>query len=109
MKSEFNLNTGDRIREKRKLLQLSREKFSEMIDISPQFLAEIETGKKGMSSATLLKICSGLGVSTDYILTGNLDNKMNGILNILLELNDAQLLKAEELLRLFVSAMKITK
>jgi len=106
MKSELNKIIGNRIRDNRKILQLSREKFSERIDISPQFLAEIETGKKGMSSVTLLKICQGLGVSTDYILTGDSNDREQGVLNMLSELDEHQFSKAKELLRIFVSAVK---
>ena len=106
MYSDFNKNVGKRINENRKLLRLSREKFSEMIDISPQFLAEIETGKKGMSTVTLLKICRGLGVSSDYILTGNPDCSEKVVLDMLSELDEHQLSKAKELLRVFVSAVK---
>ena len=106
MKSEMNKEIGNRIRENRKLLQLSRERFSEMIDISPHFLAEIEAGKKGMSSVTLLKMRKGLGVSADYILTGDSNDKEQGILNMLSELDDYQLSKAKELLGIFISVLK---
>ena len=77
-----------------------------MIDISPQFLGEIETGKKGMSSLTLQKICNGLCVSADYILTGNSDADLSDVLNMLSTLNNKQILQAEELLRVFILAIK---
>ena len=105
MKSGFNENVGNRIREKRKLLNLSREKFAEMIDLSPQFLAEIETGRKGMSSMTLLKICNGLCVSADYILTGNSGGDSSEIVGMLSTLNEHQTAQAGELLRVFVTAI----
>ena len=44
---------GKRIRKKRNGLGISREKFSEVIGITPHFLAQIECGKKGMSTSTL--------------------------------------------------------
>jgi len=106
MKLDFNKNIGNRIREKRKLLSLSREKFAELIDLSPQFLAEIETGRKGMSSMTLLKICNGLCVSADYILTGNSGGDSSEIANMLSTLSEQQTTQAEDLLRVFVSAIK---
>lgn len=61
---------GRRIREKRDDLGISREQFSEIIGITPHFLAQIEMGNKGMSTYTLYKICSGLQASADYILMG---------------------------------------
>ena len=109
MKSDFNRDIGSRIREKRKRLNLSQEKFAELIDLSPQFLAEIETGRKGMSSMTLLKICNGLCVSADYILTGNSGGDTSEIINMLSSLSEHQVLRAEELLRVFVSAIKNAK
>lgn len=61
---------GLRIREKRDFLKISREAFSEIIGITADFLAQIESGKRGMSLATFYKICKALNVSSDYLLTG---------------------------------------
>ena len=61
---------GKRVRRQRENLSLSREQFAERIDISMQFLAEIENGTKGMSAETLYKICDRTGVSSDYLLFG---------------------------------------
>ena len=61
---------GRRVRRQREGLSLTRDQFAEQIDISPQFLAEIENGKKGMSAETLYKICEKANASTDYILMG---------------------------------------
>lgn len=63
---------GNRVRRHRESLKLSREVFSEMVGISPQFLAEIENAKKGFSAETLYKICEKGNVSADYILFGDL-------------------------------------
>lgn len=61
---------GKRVRRHREMQHLTREMFAEKIDISPQFLAEIENGTKGMSSETLYKICEQSDASADYILLG---------------------------------------
>jgi transcriptional regulator with XRE-family HTH domain len=61
---------GKRVRRQRESLNLTRDQFAEQIDISPQFLAEIENGKKGMSAETLYKICEKGKASADYILFG---------------------------------------
>ena len=61
---------GKRVRRQREKMGLTRDQFAEQIDISPQFLAEIENGKKGMSAETLYKICVNTDASTDYILIG---------------------------------------
>ena len=61
---------GKRLRRIRAQMELTREQFAEQVGISPQFLAEIENGKKGMSADTLFKICNRFDLSSDYILLG---------------------------------------
>ena len=61
---------GKRLRRIRSQMDLTREQFAEQVSISPQFLAEIENGKKGMSADTLFKICTRFDLSADYILLG---------------------------------------
>lgn len=61
---------GKRLRRFRSQTKLTREQFAEQVGISPQFLAEIENGKKGMSAETLFKICTRFDLSADYILLG---------------------------------------
>ncbi len=69
-----NMEIGNRIREIRENLNLNRDKFSELVDISESFLTKIELGNKSLSIETLMKISQGTGVSADYLLFGNLEN-----------------------------------
>jgi len=64
-------SVGKRIRTKRELLGYSRERFAELLDITPKFCSDIELGIKGMSIPTLCKIADVLTLSTDYILFGS--------------------------------------
>ena len=68
------LQIGKRLRRQREKLNMTREQFAEKANISPQFLAEIENGKKGMSVDTLYKICKNFSLSADYLLFGLLSN-----------------------------------
>ncbi len=61
---------GKRLRNIRMQSGMTREQFAEQVSISPQFLAEIENGKKGMSTDTLFKICTRFDLSADYIILG---------------------------------------
>ena len=61
---------GSRIRECRVNNNLTQAQFAESIDISINFLSEIENGKKGLSYETLYCICKNHSVSADYILFG---------------------------------------
>ena len=72
MDREILPQVGKRIRREREDRGYTREKFAELAGISPQFLAEIENGKKGMSSTTLYKICTRFDISADYLLLGRL-------------------------------------
>ena len=81
-----NILVGERIRSIRENMQLTREKFSEMIDVSEVFLGQIERGERSLSLKTLKKIVFYTGASSDYILFGKVDyndksSKINRILN----------------------------
>ncbi len=62
---------GERIRKRRKELNISREKFAEMLDITTKFCSDIESGARGVSLKNLMAISDCLKLSTDYILFGD--------------------------------------
>ena len=66
---------GKRIIDERKKLKLSQEELSEKADVSPQLLSTAERGSKALRPENLLKISIALGVSTDYLLTGDIVDK----------------------------------
>lgn len=68
---ENNIIIGERIRKIREDLKMSRETFSEMIDISDVFLGKLERGERSLSTNTLVKIVKYTGISADYILFGS--------------------------------------
>ncbi len=102
---------GKRLRKQREKLSLSRETFAEMIDISPQFLAELENGKKGMSAETLYKICDKFYLSSDYLLMGreNLSDMKTPVAEMLMNLSDANLSILENILSEFVVIVNSAK
>lgn len=61
---------GNRLRTVRELNRYTREYVAEAADISPKFLYELECGRTGVSAENLLRICTALDVSCDYILKG---------------------------------------
>jgi len=67
-----NIEVGQRITDLRKQRAYTREKLAELADISVQFLADIEKGRKSMTVNTLRKIAATLNVTTDYIVNGTL-------------------------------------
>ena len=62
---------GKRIRDRREVMELSREELAELLSVSPQFIADIEYGNKGLSIKRLYLLSQVLGVTTDYILAGS--------------------------------------
>lgn len=66
---------GERIIERRKKLGLTQEALAEKGDMTTQFVSYAESGKRAMRPENLLKISSALGVSADYILTGEIVDK----------------------------------
>ena len=61
---------GQRIREERLRLDLTREKLAELLDLSTNFVGHIERGEKKMSLETLVNIASTLHISLDYLVFG---------------------------------------
>ena len=61
---------GKRIRELREKQGMSREELANKVEITPKFLYEVETGKKGISVNNLYKIAVTLSTTCDYILFG---------------------------------------
>lgn len=70
MNSEDLAKIGARIARRRKELNLTQEQVAERMNASIQMLSNIERGKKAIKIENLLKLCSILKTSTDYLLTG---------------------------------------
>ena len=66
---------GQRITERRKKLGLTQETLAEKGGMTPQFISYAEAGKRAMRPENLLKISLTLGVSADYLLTGEIVDK----------------------------------
>ena len=71
----FLQEVGRRIAERRKKLGMTQEMLAERGDMTPQFVSYAEAGKRAMRPENLLKLASALGVSADYLLTGDIIDK----------------------------------
>ena len=67
--------TGQRIMERRKKMGLTQEQLAEKCDLTTQAVSYFESGKRNMRQDSLMKVALGLGVSTDYLLTGDIISK----------------------------------
>ena len=72
---KFLNEMGRRMYAQRKQLGLTQEQVAEMSDISPQLLSNAENGVQVIGSDKLYRISLALGVSADYLLTGELSGK----------------------------------
>ena len=68
------LEIGKRIKLKRKQMHLTQEKLSEIIDVSPSYISEIERGSSICSLATISNISAILNTSLDYLVFGITEN-----------------------------------
>ena len=103
--TETKLIIGKRIHDLRVSNNLTQLKFAELIDISVNFLSEIENGKKGMSQDTLYKLCSKFGVSSDYILFGK-ENNISNTSSIIIEYLNSLDSKELEVLSNYITSLK---
>lgn len=105
---DFNINIGNRIRNQREKLGYSREKLAELADMSDGYLGEVERGTKGISSSFLYKISVSLGVTMDYLATGeegdnnSKEKDIESILFFLRTSEKSELLLIEKIIRAIV-------
>ncbi len=74
-----NKAIGQRIREKRKCLHLTREEFAEIIGLSDYYIGQLERGERQMSLPVLVKITNCLHMSLDYLIFGKNPNNSSYI------------------------------
>ncbi len=60
----------DRIKKLRKNLNMTQAEFSSRIELSRNFIAQIETGAKFPSDRTISDICREFNVNKEWLLTG---------------------------------------
>ncbi len=61
---------GMRILSRRKQLRLTQEELAEASSVTPQTISTAELGKKALRPENIVKICSALDISADYLLYG---------------------------------------
>lgn len=104
---ELNLEIGTRVKNMRKYQTKSREKLAEDANISVQFLADIEGGKKSMTTTVLKRLCYALNVTADYIVFGREENNSFDEINEMLRsLEKEQAKNAEEIIKIYIKSVQ---
>lgn len=95
---------GKRILDRRKQLGLTQEALAEKAEVTTQFVSYAESGKRAMRPENLLKISVALGVSADYLLTGDIIDKDSLLISEKLQqLTPKQLQLIESLIDTYIS------
>jgi transcriptional regulator with XRE-family HTH domain len=61
---------GERIRQRRKELELTQDDLAKSLMVTPQHISAIEQNKRAPSLSSLVNMAKELGVTTDFLLTG---------------------------------------
>lgn len=109
IKKEINIQIGEQIKLARERAKLTQEHFSERIDVSPQYVSDLERGVVGVSIATLKRICTVLGVSSDQILFGSeIENRASSIADKCKSLSEQQYILLSDIISKYVEAIEST-
>ena len=99
---------GNRIRNRRQSLGISRRRMAEQIGKAEKYYADIERGYCGMSLETMIQIAGCLGTTLDYLVfgrkeEGGLPEETKSILYYLESCDEERRKKARELLQVYLS------
>ncbi|MCD8379432.1 MAG: helix-turn-helix domain-containing protein [Lachnospiraceae bacterium] len=101
---------GKRIYDRRKQLRMTQEELAEKAGITPQTVSTAELGKKALRPENIIRICSALDISSDYLLMGKVTNDDYAALSgKISELSSAQYRYLEDIVNSYMSAVLTEK
>ena len=107
-KKEINVQIGEQIKAAREKAKLTQEQFSEKIEVSPQYVSDLERGVIGVSISTLKRICHVLGISSDQILFANRpDNDIDALAEKCKRLSPKQFSILSDIIDKYIEALNI--
>lgn len=107
-KEALNKAIGRRVRDLREYNNFTRENLAEYADISVQFLADIEAGRKSMTTTVLCKMARALHVSTDYLIYGNVSGDRTDSIQLMLNtLSSSEREMAERILQYYIRGLSM--
>lgn len=97
---------GKRIYERRKQLRLTQEHLAEIAGLTPQTISSAENGKKALRPENIIKICSALEISCDYLLLGRISpGDSSSLGNRVSELSPSQYNRLRSIVDDYISAV----
>lgn len=107
-KKEINIQIGEQVRIAREQAKMTQEVLAEKIEVSPQYISDLERGVVGIALPTLKKLCCVLGVASDQILFGTQSSDRGVTLsNACNTLTDEQFALLIEMINCYVKAVNI--
>lgn len=100
---------GHRIRTFRLQNNLTQAQLAEVLDVSTNFISEVETGKKNISIDTLCLLCEHYHLSADYLLMGKEDSANTFLIERLTSLPTQDILTVIQYLEIYLKMRKIEK
>ena len=109
-KKEINIKVGEQVKKAREEAKLTQEQLAERIEVSPQYISDLERGVVGVSIQTLKTLCIELCVSSDRILFGS-DSKDNiaVVSNKLSSLSKKQIFILSDIISKYIEAISLEK
>lgn len=109
-KKEINIEIGERVKYARECSGLTQEQLAERIDVSTQYISDLERGVVGISISTLKKLCVSIGISSDQILFDpKADNSLNAVIDKCRGLSREQTMLLAEMIGNYVEAINIER
>ena len=104
MEKQQLIEIGQRLRQRRQELGLTREKMSELADIGSGYYGQLEIGTSQMSIDTLIKLSHSMHLPMEYIIfgTGYEPSDSSAIIDLLQHCSQRELALAEDVLKLFL-------
>lgn len=104
MEKQQLIEIGQRLRQRRQELGLTREKMAELADIGTGYYGQLEVGTSQMSVDTLIKLARSMHLPMEYILfgTGYEPGNADPVIDLLKHCSSRELSLAEEILKIFL-------
>lgn len=107
--SDLIQQMGTRLYTRRKQLRLTQEELAEAANVTSQTISTAELGKKALRPENIVKICSALDISTDYLLCGHVtavDHSM--LMEKISKLTPNQYFHLEDIVNSYLAAVSET-
>ena len=99
---------GNRITARRKQLRMTQDDLSEKAGVTSQTISNAELGKKALRPENIIRICSAMDISPDYLLLGSISTEDLSILSKKVsQLSPEQYRHLEDIIDSYIAALGV--